>query len=517
MSEYLEDSDLKKCDWDKDIPVITCGTGSGKTHFVMTGGLAAHVQRETNRRVGFTLILSPTQALRDDILNNRAYNAVKLSKQDLLEPIQDTKRIRVACFAQLVNFLFENDIANFPDLIVFDEMDLLANWCLCFDGYINAWDYILSNRRHYAIVGLTATPKLLFDYIGKQTRLNFVNITPKYPVRYKANQIEIVSNSTAQTYLETLRTDGKNKVLVYMRSASSCRRLAEQYGEKAGYIVSKSNENYSEQNVESTELSAFGKKKISLRDYLAQLNKLPDEVEILFINDSYAAGCNIDDESVKIVIAETEDISIALQVKGRVRHNLDKFVHIYNYFLKSGFDERKNRAENFFNTNQDLKTWFDATKGPGNSDILVYQRKNGEFRKNPFAKPIFDYKSDVYESLNRQDYFSSLAEHSESELVFMTAEEVIENRTNTRFASIVRALNIEEVFGIEEGENSKIVTTKQLQEIARKANLKDDKGKVRGKVSFCEYINKETEWTIENKGPLREYGRKTCYEIVRKK
>lgn len=515
---YLQVSDLELCEWDKDLPIITAGTGWGKTHLVMTRELANHIEVETKRKIDFILVLVPTEALRDEILGKNDFRdtSTKLAEYDLLAPIDDRNIIRVACFAQLAKFLTDgNEVLNKPDLIVIDEADQLCYWTLFFKGYCETWDWILANRKFLCL--LTATPSLLLDYVKKETGLNLIDLTPYLPIKYKAKQIEIVPHSSLETYLKTIESNSTNKVLAYIRSARACKSIYERDKAKYSYLVSEHSRYKSDQLFETDELSAFGKQEICLRKYVTRKNKLPPHKEVLVINDSCCAGMNLNDPSIKTVIVDTYDLATVLQVKGRVRADLEKLVVIYNEKEKKTFLKSLNRARLIFEEDGlkqeiDLATWNLQEGHIEGADILTY-KCGDEVKVNPFAKAIYEYNFDIYQRINNKEYFEQLAPHSESGLIFTDRETVAEKARNI---SKIKGLNIEELFSIESDEESKIVTVSELQEIAKKAGLKDDKGKPKGKTAFCDYLNETTDWTIKRlgrKGP----NKKTLYQIQRDK
>lgn len=499
MSEFLESKDLKRCDWHSDFPLITCGTGCGKTHFVMTRMLANHIEAETGKSINFVLVLAPTQAIRDSILKNMEYQCDRLSEADLMMPIEDPQIVRVACFAQLSKFLSDgNEVKNIPDLIAFDEIDLLFSWSLYFRGYVETWNWVLSKRKEMFVCGMTATPELLLNYVGKDAGIPFVDITPDFPIKYKAKSIEVIRHSAASTYLKTLETNRDNKVLVYVRSASMCKNLAARYGEKAGFVVSKSNKNYEEQEFETSEFSAFGTEKFSLRDYLIEHEKLPPQIEVLFFNDSIAAGFNVKDPSVKTVVADTVDLAIAIQAKGRVRHDLDRFVFVYNNKEKKPYFRNLERARAFFEEERGqeyLKAWYDQEKEMKGLDILTF-RCGDSYKANPFAKAIYQYVFDIYARIEGQEYFEPLTGHSDNVLSYFDGADI-------RNISNFKSLDVAALFGLKDGETEKIITAKELQGVAKRANIKDAKSNVLGKDTFRKYVNRYSDYEVS---PL---GRKT--------
>lgn len=507
MTNYLSDNDLSKCDWFNDFPLITCGTGSGKTSFVMSRKLSNHIERETNANIDFILLLVPTKTLKQDVLSTHK-DAVALDNSDLVQPIE-SDNIRVACFAQIVQFLLNgNEILNIPDLIVLDEIDCLISWTLAFKGYANAFDWIFSKRKEMFVCGLTATPVLLLEYLN-DAGFDFVDLTPHYPIKNKAETIEVVSHSSISTYLKLMNPSEENKALVYVRSAKRCKELKERLGDRAGFIVSTANENYEEQ---SFDCSAFGDdKEISLRDYLIENNRLPPHIDLLFINDSMSAGFNINDERVKTVIAESVDLSIGIQVKGRIRNALDKFVFIYNNKEKESFKDRLNIARDFFEQEHDqnfLKGYFLQEEKQKEGLILIFECGK-RYKVNPFAKPLLEYEFSIYRDIDKEGYFTPLAAHTDRDIVFIDGGE------NLRNIEKVRSSDLRLLFGFEDNETQKHITAKDLTEIAKGLELKDSKGNILGKETFCNLVNQHTVFCISSLGRKQIKGKRVFWYQIK--
>jgi hypothetical protein len=61
------------------------------------------------------------------------------SKLDFLCEQPHDNRMRVACFSTIAQWLADgNEINNCPDLLILDEIDLLAKWSMCFENYLLA-------------------------------------------------------------------------------------------------------------------------------------------------------------------------------------------------------------------------------------------------------------------------------------------------------------------------------------------------------------------------------------------
>lgn len=196
---------------------------------------------------------------------------------------------------------------------------------------------------------MTATPVLLLDYVSHNTDFHFVNITPNQKIKHKAKQIEIISYSTANTYLKTINPSPHNKFLVYVRSAKRCYELS-QKTQNSGFIISPYNEKVIPREdkklndlMEEQKFAVEPFGEISLREYILRTHQLPSQVNILFFNDSALVGVNIEDENTQTIVAENADLAVLIQAKGRVRHDIQRFVAIYNTWEKETMIKKMER------------------------------------------------------------------------------------------------------------------------------------------------------------------------------
>lgn len=173
MERYLETTDFQI--GGKGIPVVTAGTGLGKTTFVTTGRLKTLLERELGLSLGTTLILEANSATREQLEKK---GAERVRDSELMDLPQGTY---TACFSVLANLLADGNSPRLSGLVVVDEADELARWSLCHSGSAEAWSYLLEKHRSGDIflVLLTATPKLLLEYAKGE---GFYDATPDAPL-----------------------------------------------------------------------------------------------------------------------------------------------------------------------------------------------------------------------------------------------------------------------------------------------------------------------------------------------
>lgn len=416
----LDDLNWNALEFGEQIPIIKAVTGRGKTTLVVD---------ELSKRYEMPYLLEPTNSIEQQALSRFSGKVTRFSESDLILGNLQDERLRVACFFKLVKFIADgNDILSIPDLIVIDEIDQIAKWSMCFPGYLEAWDWLLSNRQEMNVCGLSATPELLTRFMSESP---FVEVQDKKPPQYQADQIE-VAHMRLKKYLEGIDFNGDEKVIIYVQSATKCAELAKEYP-NAGFLVSKHNkerltpngltlgEMMLEQSVSNDK--AFGE--IGLRDYILETKELPDETSAIFFNDAYLTGVNIEDERVKHIICETVDQAAIIQALGRVRHDISRLTVLWTKDSKRSFNQRYERWKLFNEKAADskdvlevwheeeqlkLKQYYSSNQSEMDFDILTY-KANDEVKVNPFAKAYYQYCSYIWEQLEQpqttKEYFDS--------------------------------------------------------------------------------------------------------------
>ena len=252
-----------------------------------------------------------------------------------------------------------------------------------------------------------------------------------------------------------------------------------------------------------------------MREYLIENNKLPAEVDILFINDCMNAGFSLRDESIDLVIAESNDLAVLLQVMGRVRTPYFKFVAIYNLKGKRSFEERYRQMIEFRESACEqgfLKAWYFQERKQKNDELFVFKCGNS-FGINPFAFGVYEYLKSCFVRLNNSaEYFSSLSTHCKK-LKFISGKAL---SAKARNRPIQTNLNIPSLFGLEDGQTEKFITAKELKAIANGSGLRFDNGKPYGKEKLAELINASTEWSIKTLGQKRINGIKASWYALSK-
>lgn len=482
--QYLSRKDIRLdgVDLDKDYPLLTQSMGSGKTYFVFTDELKNVYESHSNKKIDIVIYATPTKALKNQTLIDYAENATPLTEYDLFNPDLDDKRIRVCCVSQLGKILQENIVRPAHTyLVVIDEFDEYAKWCNCHSDKLYLWDWIESNRHNVMFCGITATPKLLTKYVK---RLSFKDITPDTGVKHKANNIRIWPHTSIETLANGFKAKPNNKMLIYTRSAKQCVKLSRMI-ENSGFLVSTYNKDIDEESgkqintLMAEQLVNDGENlPLPLLDYMLSKANLPPNINVLIINDAYAAGINIKDESVKRVLVESVEVDTVKQVMGRVRHDIESLDVCYTFKDKKYFENTVSDANECYAGNVSIEDRHEreqreievAEQNDSNLelDILTYKSNyDGEIKPNPFAHALYEYTNDTYiclkDRVRRSAVFAPLSEHSPHDIRWLNQSTIDSFREHGRNQSKVESINLNEWMGRKLFKEDKKELVKQLK------------------------------------------------------
>jgi hypothetical protein len=76
-------------------------------------------------------------------------------------------------------------------------------------------------------------------------------------------------------------------------------------------------------------------------------------------------------------------------------------------------------------------------------------------------------------------------------------------------------LDLRSLFGFREDETEKHVAAKELTEIAKSVELRDAKGNILGKDTFCNLVNERTGFSISSLGRKQIKGKRATYYLVK--
>lgn len=231
------------------------------------------------------------------------------------------------------------------------------------------------------IIVMTATPKLvrrkldelktpyaIFDYTGKvcsdktATTLHYANFS---------------------SLIEKL--DGR--AIIYtpsIRQIQKFKTLADNGQRKIVCLWSVHNTDY-----------PMSKEQLSIRAQILQTERIPDDIDLLFINAAYETSINIRNEDFKTMVIHTGDEDAQIQARGRLRHDIDTLYlydsnhkHIAEYFPREycnvplSSSDRKMIAEKMALTNtkgRPLK-WASIAKALLESGVGIARTRDSNCR-----------------------------------------------------------------------------------------------------------------------------------------
>lgn len=263
--------------------------------------------------------------------------------------IKDGDGFRVMTYHQFGNEVTWNgpDMFSDLDLIICDEMHNLVKYIGIEYGKnlknnllgtpdeittcCDAWEALcaLASTAECAplVVALTATPKHLWK------KFNDAHV----PYRTLDYTGIVRCDTTAQTHYYTELNDVFNqlapdeKVLIYLSRIDMIKDYASKLvamGRRVGCIWSIHNEKH-----------PMNEQQLTIRNLILKDERIPDEIDTLFINAAYETSINIHNEDFNTMIVHISNPDTQTQVRGRLRHNIhtlylyDKeHLHIAQYF-----------------------------------------------------------------------------------------------------------------------------------------------------------------------------------------
>ena len=341
----------------------------------------------------------------------------------------------------------EELIKNYPTVYI-------HNWEKSdkFEVYVGeSNDFFQRTQQHYdemIKIGLTATPQFLTEYIEKgidsPLKFRIIDCGDQVGAKYKAENVKVLVSGKGKTVLNEYKSkiDSKHKAIYYVQSASQCYKLAKEYGDKAGFIISKWNDTATN---EDGELLVDIMNQQGVRDYILKYERLPEDKDIIFINASCREGMNINDDNVKFVFCESVDLITIEQILGRIRNNTGEFIVIANFNNYRQNEKNIQELLDFLKEYEETPiTAMARRKGRQEENKklqrLVYQ-SGDEYKVNRFAKAYLQYIQESYIQINNkcgkkyitqigdrkilltEDYFNQLSKYAENGEI--TIQEVI--------------------------------------------------------------------------------------------
>ena len=329
----------------KKINIIVTPTGAGKTYF------AFNELPKLTKSNHCILYLTDTNMNKEQILNQNE-NTVEYqafwrkfindnTKEKIIdktkikfvptwgtvvpEILSDYTKIHVMNYAKVAGILHYGhpfDWSKF-DYVVCDELQNLIRWQNIIQKDENGKPVSVNSLIHTqrkiehtlyntetTIIALTATP----DKVIKKFNNYHIVLTPQeYNSLY---QYETFQSYEFNDYIKVFDTipQGKKGIVYFahIKKLIEAEKALNERGHRTACIWSISNKTYH-----------MTDKQLEVRQYIAQNEKIPDNIDILLINDACHSGVNIRNEDISFILIHSTDKDTITQVRGRLRQDLN--------------------------------------------------------------------------------------------------------------------------------------------------------------------------------------------------
>lgn len=401
-----------------EISLITAKCGRGKTHFALSLGEEGLLNRINNQltqqgvepiQPEEVLFLTSRTVIKQQQLLKNPHAAAEYAVYDWegWEVKEQLGKIRISTAHNFGSLLQQKAIKVFPKLVVVDEFHSVLAETVFADKLFYAAKWLEEDKTAVK-VGLTATPQFLTDYIAHETTFKFKVVDMELGSKYKTTHITISTNAAAERFVRTIKPNKDNRVLVYIRAASTCYNLSKQFPNSA-FLISQFSK---KKDKETGELLTDIMKAQGVLEYIKATGMFPDNTYIIFLNSAYREGLDLMDTRVKRVVVEAPDLLTIEQVLGRLRQDIEQLDIISNLIYENDLDkktaEMKQLIDNLeaaaeYKADRVVKIVVDSQlENQQKEEGKNYLFLNGDKHEvNNYAKSFFKYQRDYYNILKR--------------------------------------------------------------------------------------------------------------------
>ena len=330
-------------------------------------------------------------------------------------------KVRIITTSKLGSLYKEGKIEKMFPIVVVDELHSLFLDTLFAEESYYAIECIFNEFWEGVVkIGLTATPKLLFDYIDTDGSLFYALDDNPLPHKYNTDNLKYMPHTYLNTVLKTVHPSADYKVLVYCSSAKNAIACADRI-DNARFLISK----YSKYT-EAVE------RQQDLYNYIVENNKLPDDVYMLFMTSAYREGVEIKDDSVKEILIDASDEITISQFTGRMRGDVKEVKIITNKHQEDRLISNAEKYNKLINgTYEDLAEQYGrqiaAIERNENVSLLV-QKMKGKYEINIHYFPIMKYLLDCYNQATNEENYKRLVSVGDRKM--LTKQEYFESFLN---------------------------------------------------------------------------------------
>ncbi|HHU55134.1 MAG TPA: DEAD/DEAH box helicase family protein [Acholeplasmataceae bacterium] len=431
ISDYIQ---FEKADKTK-FNIVASGCGTGKTYWV-ANNVREHLPHIKTSEMLFvtsrSLIVEQQSKVRgitkfnpNNVRDIRYWNG----EYDSLEEIE-SKGIQIMTYDKIINIIKTKNTEGFQTLekikiIFFDEChtlfsDLFIKDIECLKVWIR--DILYTSTKY--IIGLTATPRILF-YYQKEWGVSVQQLNKDILVNYRAKQLYCTDFKSLHFLLANKEIKGKTMVMCY--SVRECYELKEKIP-NSFVLVSKSNKEY--YTPEMDEVRQYIIDEESLPDtYLEVYERDPKtkhpiksdrrNLEVLITTSTLREGVNLRECSGvrNMAISFTDELHISQWV-GRCRYNIDNlivaesYIRTDNYNKQSYLSQSRRNFKDYMRDDNHTK-WFDSISHLVEHDITMIRKFRLTDKEQKFTtyinkkwlvpRDISEYELDRYKIYKEKD------------------------------------------------------------------------------------------------------------------
>lgn len=431
ISDYIQ---FNKADRTK-FNIVASGCGTGKTYWVANNvrEYLPHIKASEMLFVTSRALIVEQQAKTDGITKFNPRSIVSIQhwngEEDSLE-LLESKGIQIMTYDKIINIIKTKNAEGFQTLsrikiIFFDECHTLFSDLFIKDiESLKVWirDTLYTGAKY--IIGLTATPRILFFY-QDEWGVSVQQLNKDILVNYRAKQLYCTNFKSLHFLLANKEIQGKTIVMCY--SIKECYDLKNKIP-NSFVLVSKSNKQYYMPEMEE------------VRQYIIDEESLPDtyievserdsqtkkpikyerrELKVLITTSTLREGVNLrKDSGVRnVAISFTDELHISQWV-GRCRYNVDNliiaesYIRTDNYNQQSYLSQSRNCFREYMDNHNNTK-WFDSIAHLIEHDITgvrTFQLTNKEQRFTTYINQkwlvptgISDNEIDKYRIYKQED------------------------------------------------------------------------------------------------------------------
>lgn len=409
QSLYVKDI---KRNWDNDlyarIGLITEGTGYGKTNWIenefideINNQFLVYNQMEKVnlfKRKDILFITTRSSILEQQKANGLVVDACEEDfsingANEIYDNRQD--KVRIILVQNLGSWYLNGKIEKMFPIVVIDEIHSMFLDTTFADTTYAGIDCLNHFWYQCIKVGLTATPKIIENCLDKTKFYLLSDVC--LPAKHNTKELHYCSNTYLDSVIKMTNPTKEHKVLVYCFSARHSIELARKYGGK--FLISKNNEDRFPKEILEQE---------PLRQFVINNQKLPDDVNIVFMTSAYREGVEFKDDKIKTLIIDACDDTTISQFIGRVRNSVDKVIVVMNVRQRERIEEMADKYVRFSKFSQaelaeQYEIQIENMEKKDNETYMII-REGDVYYLNPYIKPIIEYQLDCYYQATNRPY-----------------------------------------------------------------------------------------------------------------